>query len=607
MVEKTPNHKLNKYDQGDPNWTHSPDMQTIEERLLVRDEEGNLENYSPHSGATFIATDTGAVYDGNGSSWNAANRQVGSLTVTDSLSMPSDTSGIKAMGSYRNVPSGIVYSDSGDYVAESFVTNETWTDPNDTAVVLQSMLDAIDDAIGNGRGIGEIEFSSDIFNFDTPVSMYSGATLTGQSWRQSNSQSATVFVPGSISEGRGLIEIGDIGTTNSAGGEATHIRNIYMDLNGQDIAGIYNWGKDRLRTSDVKVVDVGSNGNGILMSGSFNSTLTDSYFVQAALVSNIQLSKDNNSLRMHNVTFNTNAASRPPLILGSSGTRVTSGIFNGVDGPSMNDGLAVVTGDSDKTAMLDSDNRISASDIGADLKRIQFSSCAFVTGGNDVSALKGITKSEITSSRFSSSGIAINGFSRVAINGCRFTGTAKEAIYRSGNTGGSVSTISGCDFKFFGDNNGEPAIRLGSSQAHRVTISGNSFNGNNGNKNDIVLENNAGHVIVTGNYCNSGISATIGSTKDSRTSPPLVVGNSINPVGFSRSTPNLPNGTGSNNFRNNLNPQGAWVHHDGSGVNVESFGTAHSYSLDSSPVFVPRAGRIWFDSSTPSNWDWWWV
>ncbi|WP_123533107.1 polysaccharide deacetylase family protein [Halosimplex salinum] len=74
MVEHTPNHELNRYEPGDTDWTHSPDMRTIEERLVVRDAEANLQTYTPHEAATFIATDTGAVYDGDGDSWNAATR-----------------------------------------------------------------------------------------------------------------------------------------------------------------------------------------------------------------------------------------------------------------------------------------------------------------------------------------------------------------------------------------------------------------------------------------------------------------------------------------------------------------------------------------------------
>lgn len=108
MVEKTSNHGLNKYEQGETNWTHAPDMQAIEERLVVRDVEANLGAYVPHSTATFIATDTGTVFDGDGESWTAATRaleQVGAsrirtdtATFSDVLTVEPDAVGIEILG-----------------------------------------------------------------------------------------------------------------------------------------------------------------------------------------------------------------------------------------------------------------------------------------------------------------------------------------------------------------------------------------------------------------------------------------------------------------------------------------------------------------------------
>lgn len=89
MVEKTPNHGLHTYEQGETDWTHTPDMKTIEERLVVRAPESERDEYEPHAGATFVATDTGAVYDGDGSTWFRARRQYDSTrseeTTADSF------------------------------------------------------------------------------------------------------------------------------------------------------------------------------------------------------------------------------------------------------------------------------------------------------------------------------------------------------------------------------------------------------------------------------------------------------------------------------------------------------------------------------------------
>ena len=82
MVEKTPNHGLNKYAEGEENWTHSPDMQAIEERLVIRDQEDSLGKYVPYATTTFVSTDTGGTYDGNGGSWQPAVRGFGTVTAS---------------------------------------------------------------------------------------------------------------------------------------------------------------------------------------------------------------------------------------------------------------------------------------------------------------------------------------------------------------------------------------------------------------------------------------------------------------------------------------------------------------------------------------------
>lgn len=86
-MRETDNHGLQKPDQGDTDWTHGPDMQTAEERLPIRDVEANLGQYTPHAGATFVATDSGAVYDGDGAAWNAADREFSSLRATDTADL----------------------------------------------------------------------------------------------------------------------------------------------------------------------------------------------------------------------------------------------------------------------------------------------------------------------------------------------------------------------------------------------------------------------------------------------------------------------------------------------------------------------------------------
>ena len=69
----TPNHEYNVPDQGDQDW-HQPLNENFEEfevDIELRDQESNLGDYDPTDGAKFLATDTGVVYLGDGTDWNA--------------------------------------------------------------------------------------------------------------------------------------------------------------------------------------------------------------------------------------------------------------------------------------------------------------------------------------------------------------------------------------------------------------------------------------------------------------------------------------------------------------------------------------------------------
>jgi len=81
------NHDLPRPNPGDFDGTWGTDVmnddmtQKLEERLVARDTEANLSNYTPYDEAIFVATDTGAVYDGDGSSWNKAERDFQKVTT----------------------------------------------------------------------------------------------------------------------------------------------------------------------------------------------------------------------------------------------------------------------------------------------------------------------------------------------------------------------------------------------------------------------------------------------------------------------------------------------------------------------------------------------
>lgn len=84
---KTNNHQYNIPSKGTTNW-HVPlndNFDDLDTDIGIRDVEGNKGNYEPKRGAKYEATDSGAVYLGNGSNWVLANRKVSSLD-TEQLS-----------------------------------------------------------------------------------------------------------------------------------------------------------------------------------------------------------------------------------------------------------------------------------------------------------------------------------------------------------------------------------------------------------------------------------------------------------------------------------------------------------------------------------------
>jgi hypothetical protein len=80
MSDPTPNHGLNRPDQGAQNW-HVPlneNFANIDQGIEIRDAAGNRSQYTPNEGAKFLATDTGMVYVGNGTEWEEAGSITGS-------------------------------------------------------------------------------------------------------------------------------------------------------------------------------------------------------------------------------------------------------------------------------------------------------------------------------------------------------------------------------------------------------------------------------------------------------------------------------------------------------------------------------------------------
>lgn len=81
----TPNHSYNKPEKGKTDWhvDLNENFASIDADVEIRDTEANKGNYDPKEGAKYEATDSGAVYYGNGDTWVLADREVGTLQATN--------------------------------------------------------------------------------------------------------------------------------------------------------------------------------------------------------------------------------------------------------------------------------------------------------------------------------------------------------------------------------------------------------------------------------------------------------------------------------------------------------------------------------------------
>jgi hypothetical protein len=109
--------RYNTPEQGMLNW-HNPlneNFNKLDRDVEIRDQRTNRENYSPTEGAKFLATDTGDVYIGDGSSWN----QIGTVS-------PADTSGSTTASG--EVSDGTVVAADGDVqsIMNEYATGDQW-------------------------------------------------------------------------------------------------------------------------------------------------------------------------------------------------------------------------------------------------------------------------------------------------------------------------------------------------------------------------------------------------------------------------------------------------------------------------------------------------
>ncbi|RXK46944.1 hypothetical protein [Halorientalis pallida] len=596
MVEKTPNHGLNIYSEGDTDWTHSPDMRAIEKRLVIRDQESNLSNYTAHEGAIFIAEDTGAVYDAKQSSWTRASREFESIevsdaTITKSLTYPdgsTTTDSPRGTGteSFKETVAGIVYIDqSGDYVAESFVTNNGPFSGTDAGAVIQSLHD---DILNNGATtitgtdvIGKIIFGTGTYTFDTQATITAdGVKLHGQADYEWNKEGTTMFQPSSdfpTNPVQGMIRVE---------GNACSIENITFGFADRDVYGIHIWDSDRHTLRGITNESIGPNGEGLRVSGSYQSTMRDCQFRQAHFRINQVTNKNPNNTIIDNCMFQHSNSGVAPLKYAGNGNEVRGCRINQGDEFPADPGVAGIASSPSGPSKnwVFTDCKIFGSNSGGNMiegRSLFFNGCTFGGGGDAI--FDNLQGTNVVGCIFNINHEVLkfdgsdNQFNRAV-----FTGNNVNACNSSGNA--AFDTVSGN-----GNND-------------QVVISGNVFRG--GGNYDLDLDPKALRSgQITGNYCMNGINENWGGNYNVKVTENW----GHNPVGYQgRSQPSLPSGT--NDGTGNFYGQPATVTHDGGkGIKITD-GDGNDYTLDSTPstFAVPRFGTITFTQSVPSAWDWWW-
>ena len=133
MPNYTDNHELQLFSDSEEPWEHRSDFEHLDTAVEIRDIDSERSNYDPKDGALFLATDTGEVYLGDGSSWS----QIGSVQGGgDALSVQGidnthDHVGPMHQGGYHEDGDemwGVAFAANADMPVESTVVDFNATD-----------------------------------------------------------------------------------------------------------------------------------------------------------------------------------------------------------------------------------------------------------------------------------------------------------------------------------------------------------------------------------------------------------------------------------------------------------------------------------------------
>lgn len=612
-MPETPNHKYNIPELGAENWDQllNENFEQIDSEVEIRDTEANKGDYTPKAGAKYEATDSGAVYLGNGETWVLINRRVKTLEA--------DQNKIEeAVFSNSDERTGALLVDRNeDYRAVSFVTDEYWVDESDAAAVLQSLVDSILEAgsisYDGNNAIGTIRVGGGVFEFKQTLNVRGpGLSLVGSgSAMQSAGESATVFKADrdSFEAGDDLMFVGHIDQGNA--GRNFQMRNMRIDGSEAGIYNIHIYDSDRFHISNVNsgnAANPSDGGEGLRVSGSYNSVIDRCLIENVHMRTNENTGKNINQLKCSSSIFQTSVDGVEAFRFMNGGNFFHDCVFNSGD-PSggVGDNPSFTSGDNGNGSrqtftmcQFYATPRHGNPMFSSDIRGCNFIGCQW--GGGAGPILRTVSNTSIVG------GGAAPNHEFIKCSGGR-SGTDKFMI--------QALTVRGAN-----TNGGDSAIEITGGPNDDFLIQGCNFIQNNGDYDlDIAIARKCG---VIGNKTPLGINVSLsgGQIRGSGSNPTVEGNVGYNPIGYSRGTPSLPSGTGASNTHRNHNPQTAHIWMSGPSdaslrpIVVENDDTTERDVVDkgsgelngqANDIALAPFESIYFDGDDlPEGWIWRW-
>lgn len=516
-----------------------------------------------------------------------------SVTWPDGTTTQTSPSGGGGGGQRETHTTGLLYLDSNDNpVGKNLETTSTFSG-SDTGAVLE---DLVDDIAANSpqfrsgnRVIGRIAVDRGVYTFQSTAELtYAGISLVGVSDFEWGKDGPTLFTAGSnLSDQTAMIELGrETIDGNVEKANACRIANIIMNLNGNDVYGLHIYDTDRHVVKNMVIEEVGSGGEGLRVSGSYQSTFEHCQIRQAHFRINDQGKNPNNTI-ISQCLFQHNANSVPAFRYAGNGNEVFGCRFNQGDANPADPGVScLASSPSGPTKNWNFWNcKIFGDDSGGVMiegSDLKFVGCQILGGADDVfSSLRSThLQSNVISHRYPL--ITLDG-SNNQLEKAVIVGNYIACANKDGQTAAIVTDTGN------GDND-------------HFLISGNVFDGGGDYSIDFA-SNGAREGFVTGNYMNNPVNESWGGNNFNVR---ITDNHGYNPIELSRSTPSLPGSTGST--VGNYWGQPATVYHSGGSglVLVDRNDNTHSLGVDVGTVQVPPFWGIQFTSSVPSSWTWFW-